>query len=55
MTIDKQMIFRYDNAKHYPEMCTYPHHKHLVNDLKECNEPEFFDVLIEIQDLIKTN
>lgn len=23
-----QMLFRYDNAPHHPEVDTYPHHKH---------------------------
>ena len=23
------MVFRYDNEPHYPELATFPHHKHL--------------------------
>ena len=26
---NKELIFRYDNAEHHPEIATYPHHKHL--------------------------
>ena len=28
MTARGDTIFRYDNARHYPEMHTFPHHKH---------------------------
>ena len=28
MTMRGDTIFRYDNARHYPEMHTFPHHKH---------------------------
>lgn len=27
----EQLLFRYDNAPHYPEITTFPHHKHVVN------------------------
>jgi len=25
---DEKLIFRYDNAPHYPSISTFPHHKH---------------------------
>ena len=28
MSAREDTIFRYDNARHYPEMHTFPHHKH---------------------------
>ena len=28
MTVRGDTVFRYDNARHYPEMHTFPHHKH---------------------------
>ena len=27
--VDKELIFRYDNAEHHPELENYPHHKHV--------------------------
>lgn len=49
----KEMIFRYDNAKHHPEIETFPHHKHTNEMIEESNEPELIDVLTEIQDRIQ--
>lgn len=28
MTEAGQLLFRYDNAPHYPQIATFPHHKH---------------------------
>jgi hypothetical protein len=28
----KELIFRYDNAEHHPELETFPHHKHIGNE-----------------------
>jgi hypothetical protein len=40
------MIFRYDNAKHYPEIKIFPHYKHISGKIKDSKEPELIDVLI---------
>ena len=53
MDDNKKMIFRYDNAKHHPELETYPHHKHIPDDIIESQEPELIDILTEIQDEIE--
>lgn len=50
----KQMIFRYDNAKHHPEIETFPHHKHTTENIEESNEPDLIDVLSEIHDKMKS-
>ena len=49
-----QLIFRYDNAPHHPEINTYPHHKHGVHP-RTCGEfiepalpPHLADVLQEV-------
>jgi len=48
-----EMIFRYDNAKHYPGLKTFPHHKHVSSEtVLENEEPDMSDVLIEIEKLI---
>ena len=51
--IDKngQMVFRYDNAPHH-ENSTFPHHKHIANDILESEERGILDILREIEHLI---
>lgn len=53
MNNEKEMVFRYDNAKHHPEVSTFPHHKHTTKEIAESCEPELIDVLTEIQENIE--
>ena len=41
--------FRYDNAPHHPHLSTYPHHKHLGNELLPALEPNLVQVIAEAQ------
>ncbi len=42
-------IFRYDNAPHYPQLQTFPHHKHDANDQAiESAEMSLKEILDEI-------
>lgn len=50
MNASDEIIFRYDNANHHPELKTFPHHKHLPENIMESNEPELIDILIEISE-----
>jgi len=51
---DGTMIFRYDNAPHFPDIPTTPHHKHIgENDVVAANAPDLESVLKEIEALIK--
>lgn len=43
-----EVIFRYDNAPHHRRLKTFPHHKHLSENVEESEEPVLFDVLLEI-------
>ena len=45
--VNKQLIFRYDNALHKPPLATIGH-KHLPDKVIEACEPQFQDVMIEI-------
>jgi len=54
MDNQNEMIFRYDNAKHHPEISTFPHHKHTTKQIIDSGEPELIDVLFEIQQSIST-
>lgn len=45
---DKELIFRYDNADHYREIETYPHHKHVHNAVLNSANMEIKIVIDEI-------
>jgi len=48
----EKMIFRYDNAYHYKELETFPHHKHTSTKIENSNEPELIDILHEISKIL---
>ena len=52
---DGKMVRRWDNAPHWPEMKTFPHHFHMNSEKEALECQEFFalDVLREIKVIIK--
>ena len=50
---DGSMIFRYDNAPHFPTLSSFPHHKHLSDgtSVVACAAPTLAQVLAEIEAL----
>lgn len=52
MSIDGQMIFRYDNAPHHPEVASFPHHKHTSVNVIPSYMPGINDILNEISAII---
>jgi len=48
----KRSLFRYDNAPHYPQLLTFPHHKHEGNKVLAAKEPTLKQILDEVADLI---
>lgn len=40
-----KLICRWDNASHWPDISTFPHHKHLNSGVHESTETSFADVL----------
>ena len=46
------MVFRYDNAPHHRDISSFPHHKHLPDNVSESNEKGIMDMLDEIETLI---
>lgn len=53
MQADETLIFRYDDADHFPYLPTAPHHKHFgESDVIESNAPNLAAVLKEIENLI---
>ena len=47
------LIFRYDNAHHHPELCTYPDHKHTEVAVVDSTHPTIEEVLKEIQAILE--
>lgn len=44
------LIFRYDNAPHHPEIKTHPDHKHISNGVLDSLHPHIESVLKEIKE-----
>lgn len=44
---DNQLLFRYDNTPHFPDLPSYPHHKHLSDTVIVSSKPDLLDVLQE--------
>jgi hypothetical protein len=47
-----QMVFRYDNSPHHPEIDSFPHHKHMPGKIRPSNIPSIKDILNEISAMI---
>ena len=52
---DDSLIFRYDNAPHYPHISSFPHHKHVQQNVEAAKSPHLGDVLREIDSLLYPN
>jgi len=50
-----RMVRRWDNAPHWPDMKTFPHHLHLESEMSalECREVFVEDVLNEMKAIIR--
>lgn len=42
-----ELVFRYDNAPHFPDLPSFPHHKHLLDAVVAASKPDLLDVLQE--------
>ena len=45
---NNKLIFRYDNTPHFPQLESFPNHKHLPDDVIASNRPSAIEVLEEI-------
>ena len=52
MTADYDLIFRYDNVPHHPEISTFPDHKHFPEKIIESNPVNIKEVVEEIIKLL---
>jgi Family of unknown function (DUF6516) len=46
------LVFRYDSTPHFPDLPTFPHHKHLPDTVIACDKPKLTHVLEEITELL---
>lgn len=42
-----RLIFRYDSTPHFPDLPSFPHHKHLPDVVIACEKPDITEVLRE--------
>lgn len=42
-----ELIFRYDNTPHFPNLKSFPHHKHMETGVLDCEKPSIPRVLEE--------
>ena len=45
---DSTLVFRYDNAPHYPDLPGFPEHKHEGDDVISAPAPDLSEVLREV-------
>jgi hypothetical protein len=50
---DNNLIFRYDNTPHFPGLKTFPHHKHLRDNVIDAKRPSVLEVLKEVSELLE--
>lgn len=43
----RELVFRYDNTPHFPDLPSFPHHKHLRDAVVASSKPDLLDVLQE--------
>jgi len=44
-----ELVLRYDNTPHFPDLPSFPHHKHLHDAVVASRKPELLDVLREAE------
>lgn len=49
---DNTLIIRWDNAPHFPDLSTFPHHKHLPDTIEESQEMTLQEALEFIRKVI---
>jgi hypothetical protein len=46
-----ELIFRYDNTPHYPDLKSFPHHKHSSREVIAAEKPSIPTVLEEVKSI----
>ena len=47
------LIFRYDNTPHFPDLPSFPHHKHLPDHVISCEQPNIELVIRDVMEFLK--
>lgn len=47
------LIFRYDSTPHFPDLSSFPHHKHLPDSVIACEKPDIAQVLQEAMEFLE--
>lgn len=46
------LIFRYDNTPHFPQLSSFPHHKHLPYAVENSQKPKLLQVICEVETIL---
>jgi hypothetical protein len=49
---DNNLIFRYDNTPHFPDLKTFPNHKHFPDNVIAADRPSVNEVLEEVNETV---
>ena len=49
---NNDLIFRYDSTPHFPEIPSFPHHKHLPNAVTPSDKPGIQQILMEARSFL---
>jgi hypothetical protein len=44
---NNNLVFRYDNTPHFPDLGSFPNHKHLPNGVVDAEKPDILNVIKE--------
>ncbi len=44
---ENRLVFRYDNTPHFPDLKSFPHHRHLSDKVDAVEEPSILNVIEE--------
>lgn len=50
---ENNLIFRYDSTPHFPDLSSFPHHKHLPDSVIACEKPDIAQVLQEAMEFLE--
>ena len=51
--LGNNLIFRYDSTPHFPKLSSFPHHKHLSDNVIASEKPHIADVLREVREFLE--
>ena len=54
LLIGKKAVMRYNNAPHHRQIATFPHHKHVKNQVKPLYEPSIEAFIKEVKEILET-